>query len=62
MRRGWLSTGGSPVGSCRIGSGCSRGHGGEDDRGRTTWAGVQARGRACVGKARVSREAGGQGI
>lgn len=58
MRRGWPSTGGSQVGSCRSGSGCSRGHGGEGDRSRTTWAGMQARGRVCGGKAGASRKAG----
>lgn len=58
MRRGWLSTSGSRVGSCRIGSGCSRGHGGEGDRSRSTWARVQAGGGACGGRAGALREAG----
>lgn len=58
MRRGWRSTGGSRVGSCRIGSGCSRGHGGEGDRSRSTWALVQAGGGACGGWAGALREAG----
>lgn len=58
MRRGWLSTGSSRVGSCRMGSGCSRGQGGEGDRSRSTWARVQVGGGACGGRAGALREAG----
>lgn len=55
MRRGCLSTSRCRVGSRRFGSGCSRSYGGEGDRSRSMWAGVQAGGGACSGRAGARR-------
>lgn len=44
--------------SRHIGAACSRRHGGEGGRSRGTWAGLQAGGGACGGRAGAAREAG----
>lgn len=57
MRRGCRSTSRCWVGSCRFESGCSRSYGGEGDRSRRMWAGVQAGGGACSVRAGATRAA-----
>lgn len=57
MRRGCRSTSRCRVGSRCFGSGCSRSYGGEGDRSRRMWAGVQAGGGACSVRAGATRAA-----